>query len=248
MSRHLPEFGLRLAGSEADRRAAQALRFRVFVEELGATGPGVDREVGLETDPWDPFCDHLLVTDVLRGGEVAATCRLLDAEGARRAGGFACEAEFDLRALRGSGRRLLEVGRVCVAPAHRNGAALHRLWQGIAQVAAARGAEVLFGAASFAGTDLAALAQPLSALHHDHLAPEPLRPVSRDGPWSPLPPEAVDRRAAMLALPPLVKAYLRLGGRVGLGPCVDRAFGCTDLCMVLDTGALSPAARAFVLP
>ena len=122
---------------------------------------------------------------------------------------------------------------------------MHRLWLGLAALVEERGIEVLFGLASFPGTDPSTVAQPLACLHHDHLAPEALRPRSlRPVPVDILKPDRLDRRAAMLATPALIKAYLRLGGKVGEGAFLDRAFGCIDVCMVLDTAVLSERARA----
>lgn len=246
MSRHLPAFLMRWAETPADVRAAQALRHRVFVEELGARGGELsDAGAGIEADRFDVHCRHLLLTDPLRGDEVVATTRVMTEAGARAAGGFVSEAEFDLGVLRRSGRRLLEVGRTCLHPDHRGGAAMHRLWQGLAAFVEQAGAEVLFGLASLPGTEPEALAQPLSCLHHDHLAPPALRPVSREPVrMDQLPPGAVDRRAAMLATPALVKAYLRLGGKVGEGAWIDRDFRCIDVCLVLETASLTARARA----
>lgn len=244
MSRHDPPFALHPARTEADLARAQALRHRVFVEELGARGGALTGE-GREADRFDAFCEHLLLTDSLRDGAVVGTTRVMTAEGAARAGGFASEEEFDLSPLRRSGRRLLELGRTCLHPDYRGGAAMHRLWQGIAALVEERGIGLVFGLASLPGMDAEAVAQPLACLHHDHLAPEPLRPrslapVALDR----LPREALDRRAAVLGMPALVKAYLRLGARVGEGGFADPAFGCIDLCMVLDTAALTARARA----
>lgn len=246
MTRHTPRFALRLAVTEAEVKAAQALRYQVFVEELGASGGDLtDPSVGLEADRFDAHCEHLLLLDSLRGDTVVGTTRLMTEEGAVTTGRFASEAEFDLAPLRLSGRRLLEVGRTCLHPDHRGGTAMHRLWQGLAAIVEEREIGLLFGLASFPGTDPEAVAQPLACLHHDRLAPEALRPRS----LVPVRMAAValdrlDRRAAMLTTPALVKAYLRLGGKVGEGAFLDRAFGCIDVCMVVDTATLSERARA----
>ncbi len=246
MSRHLPLFALRLASSSEDRALAQRLRHRVFVEEMGARGgEWSDPSFGLERDRFDQHCEHLLLSDPLRGPEVIATTRVMTLEGAARAGRFASEAEFDISPLRRSGRRLLEVGRTCLHPDYRGGAAMHRLWQGLAHLVEDRGIDLLFGLASLPGSDPDALAQPLSCLHHEHRAPDSLRPRSLDHvAMDLLPAEAVDRRAAMLAMPALIKAYLRLGGKVGEGAWIDRDFGCVDVCLVLETQSLSTRARA----
>jgi putative hemolysin len=248
MTRHTFPFAIKLASTPAEVEAAQALRFRVFVEEMGARAPAACARARREWDRFDEACEHLLLTDTLRQGEVVGTYRLMDERGAARAGGFATEREFDLSALRGSGRRLLELGRSCLDPRARGGSAMHLLWRALAEIGADRGIELVFGLASLPGTDPCALAAPLALLRHEHLAPEAIRPVSRDptasGPW----PAAFDRRAATLALPPLVKGYLRLGGAVGEGGFVDRRFGCTDVCMVLDAQALKPRAGRLLGP
>ena len=49
----------------------------------------------------------------------------------------------------------------------------------------------------------------------------------------------IDRRAAMLQVPALIKAYLRLGGYVGDGAFVDHAFNTTDICLIMDTERLN---------
>ena len=241
MTRHLTPFALRLARTEEDLTVAQALRYRVFVEELGVRG-GALTEAGREADRFDAHCEHLLLVDSLRDGEAIGTTRVMTGAGAARAGGFASEEEFDISALRGDGRPLLEVGRTCLMPDYRGGAAMHRLWQGLAALVEEREVGLLFGLASFHGTCPQAIAQPLACLHRDHLAPEGLRPQS----LRPVPMDRTvrDRRAAVLAMPALVQAYLRLGARVGEGGCLDPDFGCVDVCMVLDTAQLAARARA----
>ena len=101
--------------------------------------------------------------------------RLLPGDRLGPDGRFYSDDEFDLAPLRQSGRRLLELGRSCVDPAYRGGMAMMLMWQALADYAIARRAEILFGAASFPGTDLRDLAQPLSWLHHTHLAAPELR-------------------------------------------------------------------------
>lgn len=246
MTRHISPFALRHAVTGSEVAAAQALRHKVFVEELGARGGDLtDPRAGIEADRFDAHCEHLLLLDSLQGGAVIGTTRIMTEAGAAQAGRFASEEEFDISALRRSGRRLLEVGRTCLHPDYRGGEAMLRLWQGLAALVMERGIELLFGVASFPGTDPAAVAQPLACLHRDHLAPESLRPRSLvPVTMDPAPSERIDRRAAMLATPALVKAYLRLGGKVGEGAFLDPAFGCIDVCMVLDTAMLPKRTRA----
>ena len=119
---------------------------------------------------------------------------------------------------------------------------MHHLWTGVAQYVARHEIEVLFGVASFHGTDVEALSEPLSLLHHRHLAPPSLRVKALDRgrhPMALIEEDRLDRRRAMVQVPSLIKAYLRLGGCVGEGAFVDHAFNTTDVCLIMETAHLS---------
>ncbi|MDQ2088678.1 GNAT family N-acetyltransferase [Marimonas arenosa] len=243
-----PQFEVRLAESEQDLRAAQRLRYHVFVEELGGGGEMVDHAERLERDAFDAVSDHMILIDHNRGTtaleHVVGVYRLMREENAAAAGRFYSESEYDLTPLRASGRRLLELGRSCLLPDYRGGAAMYHLWNGLAGYVEDHGIELLFGVASFHGTDVMSLAQPLTLLHHRHLAPEALRVRSKDFQRMDLVPEAaLDRRAAMLKVPALIKAYLRLGGVVGEGAFIDHAFNTTDICLIMDTARMNAKRR-----
>mgnify|MGYP003607176584 CR=1 FL=1 len=245
----------RLARDEADLLAAQRLRYRVFVEELGGDGPMVDHARRLERDEFDPVVDHLLLVDRRRSPDaldhVVGVYRLLPGERAAAFGRFYCDAEYDLDPLRNSGRRLLELGRSCLDPGLRGGAGMFLLWNALAGYVIEGGIEILFGVASFHGTDPAPLAQPLAWLWHHHLAPAAIRPRARPEGFQRMdlvPPDRLDRRTAMLAMPPLIKAYLRLGGQVGEGAFLDRAFNTTDVFLMVDTANMSPRQRRLYDP
>lgn len=245
-------FTLRLARDERDLRAAQRLRYEVFVEELGGDGALVDHQARLERDAFDPWFEHLLLIDNGRDpgalADVVGVYRLLTSDRMPLAGQYYSEGEFDLGPLKTSGRRLLELGRSCVAKDQRGGAAMFHLWNGLADYVLDRGIEVMFGAASFHGVDAGALAQPLSYLHHHHLAPEALRvrakPQHRQE-MDLIPVASLDRRAAMAGTPALIKAYLRLGGFVGDGAWIDHDFNTTDVCLVMDTARMSEKHRDY---
>lgn len=237
----VPAFRVELAKTPDDLNAAYALRYDVFVRELGGTGALVDHEAELERDAFDPFFDHMLLWDDT-ADRLVGVYRLLRGDQARAAGQFYSEDEYDLAPLRAMGRRVLELGRSCVHADYRGGPAMFHLWNGLADYIAEHEVEIMFGVASFHGTDVSALAQPLSLLHHRHLAPESLR-VTAKSPHAVamdlLDEDAIDRRAAMVQVPALIKAYLRLGGVVGQGAYVDHAFNTTDVCLIMDTTAMS---------
>lgn len=246
-----PKFELRLAQSGADLIAAQRLRYDVFVHELGGDGPLVDHENGLERDTFDPFYDHLILFDHAREGSPAVgVYRLLRGEKLNTPAGpehFYSEAEYDLSVLKASGRKLLELGRSCLHPDYRGGAAMMHLWGGLANYVEEHGIEILFGVASFHGTDVDALKAPLSLLHHRHLAPEAIRVRAQPNVYQSMdlmPESEIDRPAAMRAVPALIKGYLRLGGFVGEGAFVDHVFNTTDVCLIIDMSLVNDRSRA----
>lgn len=240
-----PSFSVRIAETDADLLAAQRLRYDVFIRELGGSGDMVDHDQGLERDRFDPWFDHMVVQDDTTG-QIVGVYRLLRGEVAEQAGQFYSEDEYDLSVLKASGRKLLELGRSCLHADYRGGMAMFHLWSGLADYVERHGIEVLFGVASFHGTDPQALADPLSSLHHNHLAPEDLRVRAQPQHFQPmdlLGPSEFDRRRAMLETPALIKAYLRLGGFVGEGAFVDHAFNTTDVCLILDTARMNERQR-----
>lgn len=239
-------FEVRLAQSEAEIEAAQRLRYIVFVEEMGANGPDVDHAVRLERDEFDPVFDHLLLIDHAKNGEVVGVYRLLPGDRQADIGGFYSSHEYDLSPLLSSNRKLLELGRSCLHKDYRGGVALHQLWSGLARYVQEHDYEILFGVASFPGTDIDALAEPLSYLNEAHLAPKDLRVRALNGSYKSMdmiPSGTIDRVRAMQTIPALIKAYLRVGGVVGDGAYIDHNFNTVDVCMILDTTRLSQQAK-----
>ncbi|RYH03110.1 GNAT family N-acetyltransferase [Salipiger sp. IMCC34102] len=242
MSASTVQLSHRLARSAADLDRVQRLRYDVFVRELQADGPLVDHPGGRERDAFDDRADHLMLLDGM--GTLIGTSRIMDARQAAAAGGFSSAAEFDLAPLTDSGLELLELSRTCLHPDWRGGIALHRLWEGVGTCVRARGARVLFGAASFRGTDRTRLEAPVALLQARHPGPRDLRPKAHGpGHWVPGPYEG-DTKAALRQVPSLIKAYLRLGGGVGIGACPDPAFRTTDVCMVLNVARIPPERAA----
>jgi putative hemolysin len=233
--------GVRLAQTVGEVDAAQALRYRVFYEEMGARPTAEMARWRRDFDDFDNFCDHLLVLDHARGSgrdAVIGTYRLIRREAAARKGSFYSAAEYDIGAVHAYPGEILELGRSCVDVGHRTRPTMQLLWRGIAAYVFHYDIEVMVGCASLPGTDPVALALPLSYLHHHHLAPPELRPRALDERYVPmqrLPYGEVDPARALAELPPLIKGYLRLGGFVGDGAVIDAQFNTTDVCIVVKT-------------
>jgi putative hemolysin len=259
----LPGFGdalrsgdleVRLARSADEIAAAQALRYRVFVDELGAIPDAAARASGRDVDRFDEYCDHLLVIDHAMGegpAGIVGTYRLLRRSVADRHEGFYTATEFDIAKVLSMPGELLELGRSCVDAQHRTRPTMQLLWKGIAAYVFAHDVKLMFGCASLPGTDPAAHAAALSYLHHNHLAPEAIRaralphlrvamdvlPAGAGAHGDAL--AAFDARTVIAALPPLIKGYLRLGGYVGEGAVVDREFNTTDVCILVVTDSVT---------
>jgi putative hemolysin len=237
----LGQLDVRVATSEEEIAAAQALRYQIFYGEMGAKPTPAVLAAGRDIDPYDSVCDHLLVIDHGAAGrpQVVGTYRLLRQVTAAMHRGFYSAGEYDLAPLIASsetGGQLLELGRSCVAPAWRNNTTIALLWRGIASYLKTHGIGYLFGCASLHGTDPEVHAAELSYLYHQHLAPPPLRARALADHYVPmdrLAPGSYDARAAARALPPLIKGYLRVGALVGDGAFVDRQFNTVDVFVVM---------------
>ncbi|MGB5832448.1 MAG: GNAT family N-acyltransferase [Thiohalocapsa sp.] len=234
-------FFVEVAAGPESIREAQALRYRVFGQELGAKlKPG---QPGLDVDEFDKYCHHLLVREIKTGQAVGCT-RLLKESEARRLGLWYADSEFDLRALRQLPGRLLEVGRTCIAPECRQGSAIAVLWAGIAGYIRLHEIDFLFGCASMPlgkhDYQAAAIMNRLRrlAMAQENLRVTPLTPLLN----SDAPGDVLDA-----PLPALLKAYVRLGAKACGEPCRDPDFGVGDVLMLLDVNQLNPAyARHFL--
>jgi putative hemolysin len=228
---------VRLAENNEDIEAAQALRYRIFYEEMHAQPTLQMRQLERDFDDLDPVCDHLLVYDNNRE-VVVGTYRLITRAMAVKRGGFYTSGEYDISCLETYPGGVLELGRSCVDAEYRNGTTMQLLWRAIAIYVTAHGVELMFGCASLPGVDVEALRLGLSYLHHHHLAPEATRPIALPGrrvALEMLPQESIDQKLALLSLPPLVKGYLRIGARIGDGAVVDWQFNTTDVCIIVQT-------------
>lgn len=246
---------VRLARSYADIRRAQKLRYEVFYEEMSAIPNITNYVTRRDEDRYDAVCDHLLVVDKgarnrgrawPRRPKVVGTYRVLRQAIAERTVGFYTQSEYDIAPLIESKRlthEFMELGRSCVLKPYRNRRTVELLWQGLWTYVREHGVDVMLGCASFPGIDPKAHAMALSFLHHFARAPEDWRVFAHPHLFvdmNMMPREQVDAKAALKAMPPLIKGYLRLGAFVGDGAVIDRQFGTTDVLIILPVEAIDP--------
>lgn len=235
------DFEVRLAKTRPEIEAAQALRYRIFYEEMQAKPSPEVWAIKRDFDAFDKVCDHLLVLDRRRGDgpeSIVGTYRLIRRTAAAEMGRFYSSAEYDIQKMIDYPGEVLELGRSCIAKDARNTATMQMLWRGIALYAYHYNIQVMFGCASFPGTDPQQHAQAMSCLYHHHLAPPEIRVcalASRYIKMDMLERDAYDARKAMARVPPLIKGYLRLGGFVGDGAVIDAQFNTTDVFIIVKT-------------
>ena len=244
---------VRLARKRSEIRRAQRLRYKVFYEEMSATPGALAILSRRDEDAYDAVFDHLLVVDRgdlnegrrWRCSKVVGTYRMLRQEVAELNDGFYTQGEYNIAPLLAAkpDYSFMELGRSCVLKPYRNKRTLELLWQGVWSYVREHGGDVMIGCASFEGTDPPAHAEALSYLHHYALAPEDWRVPAHEHlriDMNMMPREAVNVRAAMKALPPLIKGYLRVGAYVGDGAVIDHQFGTTDVFVIMPVAAIKP--------
>jgi putative hemolysin len=234
--------GIRLAnGDPGFVDASQALRYRVFYEEMTAHPSPETARSKRDVDTFDDVADHLLVVDRNLGDgpeSVVGTYRLVRREAAARHGQFYSVDEYDISALVNLPGEILELGRSCVDINYRSRHVMDLLWRGIAAYVFHYDITIMFGCASFSGVDPDAIALPLSYLYQNHLAPIEKRPIAlpdRYVDMNRLPADSFEKRKGLAAVPPLIKGYLRLGGYIGDGAVIDPQFDTIDVCIVVET-------------
>ena len=234
--------GVRIAATEAEIDAVQALRWRIFYEEMKAEPSSAARALRRDVDAFDAVADHLLVVDhaIGPGPEgVVGTYRLIQQAAAEQIGRFYSDDEYDISPLVGGFQgKLLELGRSCVDAGYRSRAVMQLLWRGIAAYVFRHQIDLMFGCASLPSTDPDQWAAELTYLYYNHLAPPALRPRAlpqRYVEMRRMDPHDIDQRRALASLPPLIKGYLRLGCFIGDGAVIDDQFNTTDVAIVVKT-------------
>jgi putative hemolysin len=231
-------YAVRPARCEADVRLAQALRFLVFNVELNE-GLAASHDTGLDADPFDAVCDHLVVEQVATG-EVVGTYRLQTGSVAGQKLGYYSAQEFDFAPFEPLRHEMIELGRACVHKDHRNMIVLGMLWKGIIDYGIERGTRYLCGCSSLTSQDPAVGAGAYAELSRQHLVPPEWRTRPLPGWECPLETLPAD----VPKIPKLLRAYLNMGAMICGPPALVRQFKTIDFLTWLDLEALPAAVRS----
>jgi putative hemolysin len=234
-------------------RNAQQLRYRIFFEEMSGKSSPSSSSTKLDVDEYDSLCDHMIVYDQRESpAKAIGTYRFLRSEFVSKIGKFYTETEFDLSNLLANYRgRVVEVGRSCIDSNYRKGAVIKLLWSAIALYLEKYNLDLMFGCASFPGDNPQVHAASLSYLHHYHLIAPEITPVPLphvQASFALLPKENINEKRAFASLPPLIKGYLRLGGKVGEGAVIDHNVNTTDVCIIVKKEDIGQRYLDFLSP
>jgi len=244
------DYEVRLTRTKEERAQVRQLRYKVFVQEEGASATEEQHLLHEEYDSYDTFADYMAV---FHNGKVIATYRIIDRAAAEKLGGFYTETEYDLKKLKRVKGNIAEMSRACVDPEYRaSSLAMRMLWIGLADYILKNKIVLIFGVASWVGQQPAESAQAISYLYYKHMAPPSLRPtVELDklpagvNPkltrMNILPKDFVDEGLAVKQMTPLVKGYLRLGAKFGKGVFIDKPFNSYDVFVLMQTKDISKA-------
>ncbi|MDP5306857.1 GNAT family N-acetyltransferase [Paracoccus spongiarum] len=231
----------RLADTPADIRAAQRLRWLCFMAGNGAADDGQQ----IDRDALDDTCQHMLVEDAA-SGHLVCTFRFLRLSGGAEIARSYSAQFYNLAALERFDGPMVEMGRFCIHPDHRDPDIIRTAWAAMTRYVDAAGIEMLFGCSSFIGTEPEDHAEAFAMLKERHLAPRRWWPrvkaprVFRFARALRL--RKPDPKRAMAAMPPLLRSYLAMGGWVSDHAVVDPALRTMHVFTGVEIRAI-PAAR-----
>jgi L-ornithine Nalpha-acyltransferase len=237
------DFLIKLVEKKAELKKAQALRYSVFYKEKKAK-PNIQKKIlGLDYDKVDKFADHLIVIDTgskAPNNKIIGTYRLIRGDVSANFGGFYTSTEFNLSNIVNSYKhsQILELGRSCIHKDYRKGTVMNLLWKAIAEYVKIYDIKIMLGCASFSGTDVMKFSNELSYLRDNFSLPDNLSVKSLDNNIYPVYKKNKNNENNLrifAKLPPLIKGYLRVGGKVSDSFYVDYNFNTIDLCVIVKT-------------
>ena len=242
-------YSVRLASSEKEIQAAQKLRYEVLFKESGGLITREMLNTEREEDEWDHVACHVVVVDSSLDNQVVGTVRLVSNQALDEGQSFYTELAFDLSGLKNNYTRVLELSRACVSPEGRGGAILMLIWKFTMQFIEQNHYQVLFGCASFKGTDYLHHTEILSYLYDKHLASDALMPRAKNSvqsvaikDFSQTPGKGKERGK----VPTMLRGYLKIGARISDHAVIDPIFNTTFVAIYVDANEMFGIKHALV--
>ncbi len=228
-------YSVRFAASEADLLAAQQLRGQTFRRSGAPVGP--------DADPFDALCRHLLVEEGT-GGRLVCTFRLMSLSGGADISQCYSSQYYGLAGLSGYPGRMIEIGRFCIHPQVKDPDVLRVAWGALTRLVEAERADLLFGCTSFEGIRAADYLDAFAMLKARHLAPPRWRPAVKALQvfrFAARLRRRPDPRRGLLAMPPLLRTYLTMGGWVSDHAVVDAELNRLHVFTGVEVSSIPPA-------
>jgi len=227
----------RLTNSPQEILQAQKLRYQVMYAEKGGRPDLQKVKNKADIDEWDDCAHHIVVVDNKnKPSKVVGTLRLVSNLSLVEDQLFYTEEAFDLSALRNHYPSMLELGRFCIDPRGRNGVILMLIWKYAMQFIVTNKIDVMFGCASFPGTDIDRHRDVLTYLYQNNLAPNELMPipVTNHVKIADMSSHKTDYESATKGIPTLLRGYLKLGAKTSDAAIIDPVFNTTFICIYVD--------------
>ncbi len=231
----------RRANSSQEILQAQKLRYQVMYAEKGGRPDLQKVKNKADIDQWDDCAHHIVVVDNKnKPAKVVGTLRLVSNLSLAEDQRFYTEETFDLSALRSHYPSMLELGRFCIDPKVRNGVILMLIWKYAMQFIVTNKIDVMFGCASFPGTDIDKHRDVLTYLYKNNLAPKELMPVpvTNHVKIADISSHRTDFDNATKGIPTLLRGYLKLGAKTSDTAIIDPVFNTTFICIYVDAKSM----------
>jgi len=230
----------RFASSQREVLAAQALRYQCF---------NLLNKVELDVDDFDTICQHVLIEN-LETNKLICCYRILNFENGKNISSSYSAQFYDLKSIESYSKPMIEVGRFCIDPEVNDPSVVLTAWAALAQIVAQSRTELLFGCSSFEGIDKRKYVDSFALLRERYIAPVHWRPRIKSAKvfcYSKDLKCKVDKKKALINMPPLLKTYLSMGAWVSDHAVVDLNMKTLHLFTGMEISKIPKSRKQFLL-
>ena len=230
----------RFASNEIDVSAAQSLRYQCF---------NLSNKVELDVDEFDILCRHVLIEN-LESEKLICCYRIMIFDNGKEISSSYSSQFYDLKAIESYPDPMIEVGRFCVHPETNDPSVTLTAWAALAQIVDQNQTQLLFGCSSFEGIEKEKYLDSFALLRDRYIAPDHWRPKIKAAQvfcYSKDLIDKVDKKKALLNMPPLLKTYLSMGAWVSDHAVVDLKMKTLHLFTGMEISKIPESRKQFLL-